>query len=105
MSWLSCHNQVLYYTNEGVIAHMQTPPPPCKPLSPPLICPAYYEKNCCSSVINRPAILAELSVLKIPVMSALTATLETSPDLAGEICESTPICVPREPMLPKPHRA
>jgi hypothetical protein len=57
-----------------------------------------------SSKINIPAIAALLSVLRMPVMSALTASPATSPVLPGAICESTPIWVPSEPMLPKPHR-
>lgn len=57
-----------------------------------------------SSNTNIPAIAALLSVLKMPVIKALTASPATSPVLPGAICESTPICVPREPMLPKPHR-
>jgi hypothetical protein len=57
-----------------------------------------------SSSTNKPAIAALLSVLKIPVISALTANPATSPVLPGAICESTPICVPREPMFPKPQR-
>jgi hypothetical protein len=57
-----------------------------------------------SSKINIPAIAALLKVLRMPVISALTAREATSPVLFGAICESTPIWVPSEPMLPKPHR-
>lgn len=33
------------------------------------------------------------------------ANRETSPDRPGAICDKTPICVPSDPMLPKPQRA
>ena len=55
-----------------------------------------------SFVTSSPATLAEVSVLSTPENSAERATLDTSPDRDGAICESTPICVPREPRLPKP---
>ncbi len=49
--------------------------------------------------------LAELKVEIAPVMSADTATRETSADLLGEIWDNTPIWVPRDPIFAKPHRA
>jgi hypothetical protein len=38
-------------------------------------------------------------------MSAETATRETSADLLGEICDNTPICVPKDPKFAKPQSA
>jgi hypothetical protein len=40
-----------------------------------------------------------------PVISADTATRETSADLPGEIWDNTPICVPKDPMFAKPQSA
>lgn len=40
-----------------------------------------------------------------PVISAEKATRDTSAALLGDIWDKTPICVPREPMLAKPHSA
>lgn len=45
---------------------------------------------------------AELSVESTPENRAERATRETSPARDGAIWDSTPICVPREPKLPKP---
>jgi hypothetical protein len=53
---------------------------------------------------TNPATLALLNVLNMPVISADTASRDTSPPLLGAIWLSTAICVPSEPMLPKPHR-
>ena len=55
-----------------------------------------------ASVYSIPATLAEVKVARMPVKRADSATRETSPDRPGAIWESTPICVPREPKLPKP---
>lgn len=49
--------------------------------------------------------LALVSVLKIPVASALSAILLTSPLRPGEIWLSTPIVVPKLPKFPKPQTA
>lgn len=57
------------------------------------------------SVTSSPATLALVSVEMAPLISALSATRDTSPLRPGDICDSTPICVPREPMLAKPHSA
>ena len=48
---------------------------------------------------------ALVNVLMAPVMSAERASRDTSPERAGEICDRTPIWVPREPMLAKPQSA
>jgi len=53
-------------------------------------------------VISIPATLADVSVAKTPENKAETASFETSPARPGEICERTPIWVPREPIFPKP---
>ena len=58
-----------------------------------------------SFVIRRPAIVALVKVLIAPVIMALTATRETSPDRLGASCASTPIWLPREPMLANPQSA
>lgn len=49
--------------------------------------------------------VALVKVLIAPVSMALTATRETSALRPGESCASTPIWLPREPMLAKPQRA
>jgi hypothetical protein len=54
------------------------------------------------SINNMPAMLAEVKVDKTPQRKAEIETLTTSPERLGEICESTPIWIPSEPMLPKP---
>ena len=54
---------------------------------------------------NKPAMLALERVEIAPVISADTATRETSADLLGEICDKTPICVPKDPIFAKPHSA
>lgn len=54
------------------------------------------------SLYNIPAILADVRVEMMPDTSADMATLETSPERLGAIWDKTPICVPREPILPKP---
>jgi hypothetical protein len=46
--------------------------------------------------------LADVKVDSTPENKALRATRETSPAREGAICERTPICVPKEPKLPKP---
>jgi hypothetical protein len=46
--------------------------------------------------------LADVKVESTPENKALRATRETSPAREGAICERTPICVPKEPKLPKP---
>jgi hypothetical protein len=56
-------------------------------------------------VINNPAIDALVNVLSAPVIIALNATRETSALRPGEIWASTPIWLPRDPMLAKPHSA
>ena len=48
--------------------------------------------------------LALVNVDSAPLISALNASLLTSPALPGAICDNTPICVPREPILAKPQR-
>ena len=55
------------------------------------------------SVYNIPAILADVRVEMMPDTSADMATLETSPERLGAIWDKTPICVPSEPILPKPY--
>lgn len=55
-----------------------------------------------SSENSLPATLAEVNVERTPEKSADTATREISPARPGAIWDSTPICVPREPMFPKP---
>lgn len=62
-------------------------------------------KYCFSSVISNPAIVALVNVLIAPVSIALTATRDTSALRPGEICASTPIWLPREPIFAKPQRA
>lgn len=52
-----------------------------------------------------PAIAALVSVLTTPLMSELSATLATRPPLPGASCDSTPIWMPTDEMLPKPHSA
>ncbi len=52
-----------------------------------------------------PAMLAEVSVLMIPEIKALSATLAMRPPCPGASCERTPIWMPTEPMLPQPQRA
>lgn len=64
-----------------------------------------YDVYCASSVINNPAIAALVNVLTAPVSIALNATREISPARDGASCASTPIWLPREPMLAKPQRA
>ena len=54
---------------------------------------------------TRPAMDAEESVAKMPVNKADMATRDTSPLRPGEISDRTPIWVPRDPKLPKPHTA
>ena len=57
------------------------------------------------SVTSKPAILALVRVLNAPEINAEMASLLTSPLRLGAIWESTPICVPNEPMLAKPQSA
>jgi hypothetical protein len=47
--------------------------------------------------------LAEVRVDRTPQKKAEIETLTTSPERLGEICDRTPIWIPREPMLPKPY--
>ena len=49
--------------------------------------------------------LALVKVLIAPAINADIANLLTSPLRLGAICESTPICVPKDPMLANPHNA
>ena len=56
-------------------------------------------------VTTKPATDAELRVDSTPEMKAETASLLTSPPRPGASCDRIPIWIPREPMLPKPHRA
>ena len=57
------------------------------------------------SVTSKPAMLALVKVLKAPAMSAESAKRLTSPAREGAIWDKTPICVPKDPMFAKPHRA
>src|ERR1700744_5971870 len=68
------------------------------PAAPPI------QSTTAESDTSNPAMDADVSVLMMPVMSALTAGLETSAPRAGAIWLSTPICVPSEPRFPNPQR-
>lgn len=70
-----------------------------------IYCPDPGVNNCRWSVTNKPAMLALLKVLRAPVNMALIATRDTSPLRCGASWDKTPIWLPREPMLAKPHRA
>jgi hypothetical protein len=63
---------------------------------------SYFVSYSIPSINNMPAMLAEVKVDKTPQKKAEIETLTTSPERLGEICESTPIWIPSEPMLPKP---
>lgn len=52
---------------------------------------------------SMPATDAEVRVQSTPEMNAEMETLTTSPERLGEICDKTPIWIPREPILPKPY--
>jgi hypothetical protein len=56
-------------------------------------------------VINIPAMLALVRVEMTPETKADKATLAIRPLCPGANCESTPIWIPTELMLPKPQTA
>jgi hypothetical protein len=64
-----------------------------------------HDSYAIASVNNMPAMLADVRVHKTPHTKAEMETFTTSPERLGEICESTPIWIPSEPMLPKPQQA